>query len=650
MRISSKQRQQKAKSHGPTERATRSSSTPRSLRQSDLSVRRTETKKLKRDIADFKRQSKGLKRNTKFSVAGRRMREDASRSKDTMLSDDIGGHDVSYNEDRLPEDRISESGKLRYSGENGFTGRLLDEEEAEVASSRVKNLSSASHEGDTGKASRDVSLLSDSEGECTLENQDYCGFEKLAATVALKNDLIKGKRKRKRKRFVPKKKPKLASGSQGKLLENVVQHNAEGDLQNLSLLGKYAKSKRNRDQGDRAGMSIVKELQTSTGFVDKVDLGIQPEEMVPMKRTPRMASLNAIAKVNAVLESYSPMAGKTLNQIREKAQTRKADYGIRPKEDKRRKRSTSSVTQTDDILFFSSMKGDNNEWMLSGPSDVFKQSAVFYDNQPISDSRVSSTSNWTSEDESTMTKDKAVQTMVNHKAVQTDILLLEDVTIANSPSSCTCGYLENISFRDNGVSNQGTMMQEGWKGSDTPVTVYHTPPTVSTNTLNVPLCSSISTKTTTHTIAIPFTKTHLLAHTDMCEFQAFANQPINPPSSKRMASLNAIAMMNAMKVLDRPLFNYSAGQSSRTHDIAKFEKHNSSGIRVPKISFQATSTSRFSVGGKGKVINPIKAAQMKSLTNQLENIIEGKRQAVWQGNKVPTHFSYLRIKVIGICR
>ncbi len=311
--------------------------------------------------------------------------------------------------------------------------------------------------------------------------------------------------------------------------------------------------------------------------------------------------------------------------MKESGHAKKVEAESKSKIDKRRKRSTSSVTQTDDLIYFPPLRDAKDDWTVSSAtsSDVFTAIPSHFHDQPISDSRVSSTSNCFSDDEGAITtKDQAVQTVVNHKAVQTDSYLMQDrasEVLPGNLSNCTCNTPENSS-------------------NDTPpvTTCYKIPPTVPGNSLNVPLRSSILTKTTTHSIAIPFTKTHVLSHMDMGNLENFPSQVSNVQSNKRMASLNAIAMMNAMKVLDKPflsLTNLNSGTSKR-RDIDRSDRNGSGPIRIPKINFQATSTSKFGGSNKGKVINPAKSTQLKSLSSQLEKLMENKKPDAKASNKV----------------
>eukprot|EP00794_Sanderia_malayensis_P017559 gene17559-19311_t len=452
----------------------------------------------------------------------------------------------------------------------------------------------------------------------------------------------RSKRRRKRRRYHSKKKqtrigeqddkddkdedvsesPVVSLEEDGRGMESSKSEHAEKDDDYKP------KCKRNR-----LGMSMVSKLETSKGFVDKIKFGVRPEEIVPMKRTPRMASLNAIAKVNAVLESFSPLAGKpTGHRLKESdGNTKKSNAS------KSRKRSTSSVTQTDDIPNFPPLRDIRDDWVVSSATanDVFNTVSpdCFDDQQPISDSRVSSTSNCISDDERAMiaTRDKAVQTIVNHKAVQTDSYLMQDrsseVSIGNL-SGCTCNSLDNTS-----ASTVG-------KTASTGTTCYKMPTNVPGGTLSVPLRSSILTKTTTHSIAIPFTKTHVLSHMDMGGLDKLTGSfsSSNAQTNKRMASLNAIAMMNAMKVLDKPFLsiaNFPSTGNSKRHEVDKSERNGGAGhIRIPKITFQATSTSKFGGNAKGKIFNPTKSSQLKSISSQIERLMENKRPDVKPSSKM----------------
>ena len=636
MKIVPRLRSRSSQEHDATGRATRSSSTPRSLRQTDISIRRTQATDLKRDIAGLKRQTKALKKRSPITArqAGPEVKGGTQRMPYMEVNSSRGAvfeKDFTLSSSSmLDNDGTSlqrEALVVTNNDLESVIGSEADIENEAIDDNNLVNLKSIEDDDDEYESGSDQAV-----GSIGASNDggDRSGEEEHIGLMA-KNGGGRGKRRKRRRRFVPKKKPKVSAQEIDRTGSRLKARRTMFTMEKSKATVEPDKDLDLTSKEDPASKWIIKELQTSKGFVDKVDF--EPEKAIPMRRTPRMASLNAIAKVNAVLHSYSPIAGKSTHEIRDRPSCSTSEYGPRPKADRRRhRRSTSSVTQTDDIVFFTSIKGEQNEWTMSGSGDVFQQNVA--EHQPISDSSVSSTSNWTTEEEGTMTKDKAVQTMFNHKAVQTDVNLMDDVTFQNSPSGCTCGFLENVNSQEHVSPSQGTD-NANWTP---PCTVYHIPPTINTNSISVPLCSCISTKTTTHTIAIPFTKTHMLTHTDAKHFDA--NPILSAHSSKRMASLNALAMMNAMKVFDRPLFAYAHGStaSSRRHDFEKSDKQNCGQIRIPKISFQATSTSKFSVGSKGKLGNTVKSSHMKSLSNQIEHLIETKRQPFRPSNKVGCYF------------
>lgn len=622
----SRPRLRNSKDNEETARTTRSSSTPRSLRQSDLSIMRTQTSGLKRDIADLKRQTKELKK--KSPTITRQTRTETKRGIQRLgPSEETASLDSAL----LDNDSFTMSSDVTDTQEStgGCYDKLYENETAYGVSCSLTKAGIVN-----GECESKVSQAEDKEDDEMSFNDVDSDDARVEVSTADGNEGTRGKRRKRRRRFMPKKKPKLATYSADDVVNSDSRLGKRGRKhQTERCEGANGSSKLDTDREmtskeDTTRTSIIRELQTSKGFVDKVELN----ELLPMRRTPRMASLNAIAKVNAVLESYSANGGKTVNDLRDKNNHKKSsEYGLRSKEEKSRKRSTSSVTQTDDIIFFTSVKGEHKEWMMSGSGDVFHQAA---EEQPISDSMVSSTSNLAAEEENTTTKDKAVQTVVNHKAVQTDLLLFENSVTANSPSSCTCGYLENVNSLEHRSPSQDSD-DLNWVPQHVPCTVYRIPPTISSNTLNVPLCSSLSTKTTTHTIAIPFTKTHILEHTEMKDFEESTN--LSTQSNKRMASLNAVAMMNAIKILDRPLFgdtDEGTAVSSRGREFERSERRHLGQIRIPRITYQATSTSKFSMGGKSKMGNVVRASQMKSLSNHLEHLIESKKQTFKPSNKV----------------
>ena len=456
--------------------------------------------------------------------------------------------------------------------------------------------------------------------------------------------------------------------------------------------------------------SMIDKLQTSQGFVDRVELSMKPEDLVPMRRTPRMASLNAIAKVNALVESSSPLAGKSIDEIKKTAHEKKVIASLHHKQMKRRKPSSSSLTQTDDIIDYPPisdlpMGEESGEWIVSSASSVegYRVSPVDFD-QPISDNHVSSTSSWLPDETlpfGIMKHDKAVQTVTNHKAVQTDSYLMEGVRGANAPkglqsttekeSGCTCVRPDAKPVKEN-VRSCGNLMPRNnpvpggmvsnktiytrppssvnpVSGSNSPITVIpvnalpgqmvsnyggqryqiiHIPPTVQTNMVSVPIRSSVLTKTPTHTIAIPFTKNHVLAHSEINKIIEPPKQIINLHGSRKVLNLNSMAMSNAMIILGQPYSAFTQmrlqqqqqqPQIPRVHQLQQqykpskgrgtvtYNKRSNDpvNLRIPKINYQAASTSIFSSLAKQKGPNQVKAVQMKNLSTQMEKLLEEKK-------------------------
>ena len=122
--------------------------------------------------------------------------------------------------------------------------------------------------------------------------------------------------------------------------------------------------KRNRRTRTRH-TSMLERLAPTPGYVDKTSMDLEGGSLA-QRRTPRMASLNAAAKVNVFFEPSSPLAGRSLFEIQQHA-TKK------PPERHSTERRLSDKSNSNLVAYGAENRCDSEDFT---ESDVFIQSEV----------------------------------------------------------------------------------------------------------------------------------------------------------------------------------------------------------------------------------------------------------------------------------
>ncbi|XP_031559111.1 uncharacterized protein LOC116295449 [Actinia tenebrosa] len=375
----------------------------------------------------------------------------------------------------------------------------------------------------------------------------------------------------------------------------------------------------------RMSSSLLDRLAPTPGFVDKPSVDVDIGSLA-RRRTPRMASLNAAAKVNLFFEPASPIAGRSDTHH----QSRRMSKGSSDKDYDGGLRNGS--TSYDDNLF------ENDECVLQ---------------------EISSTSDGylTFESLATIEKQENIQYISKGKEI-----LVEN----GRPEGPKIGQKRKLEAADS--TSEGTV-KRGRKKFDINNMLYEReqqlemecdtttdaniktmvdaciqvdlprPPQLKhIRVLSVPIKGQIYTQSG----SIPFTKSHLIA----------PGAPPRPPvehtiskkaSTKRTASLNAQAMLNAMMAKDGPLHKmknasnllipHAKNSKSSKENIATKNSQNLVNVpplRIPKINFAATSTSNFSLGRHRPTGNPVKNIYLKSLNMQLEKLQAERAKDPWK--------------------
>lgn len=378
----------------------------------------------------------------------------------------------------------------------------------------------------------------------------------------------------------------------------------------------------------RMTSSLLDRLAPTPGFVDKPSVDVDNGSLA-RRRTPRMASLNAAAKVNLFFEPASPIAGRSeghhhSRRISKSSSDKDYDDGLR-----------NGSTLCDDDLF------ENDECVSQ---------------------EISSTSDGYLTFESLTAQEKQENVQYIPKG--------KDILVENgSPEGPKIGQKRKLEAADSTSEGTGTVKRGRKKFNinnmlyereqqlemecDTTtdaiiktmvdaciqVDLPRPPPQLKhIRVLSVPIKGQIYTPSG----SIPFTKSHLIT----------PGAPPRPPlehtiskkaSTKRTASLNAQAMLNAMMAKDGPLHKmknagnllipHAKNSKSSKENIATKNSQNSVNVaplRIPKINFAATSTSHFSLGRHRPAGNPVRNIYLKSWNMQLEKLQAERAKERWK--------------------
>ncbi|KAJ7391990.1 Bromo adjacent y [Desmophyllum pertusum] len=384
--------------------------------------------------------------------------------------------------------------------------------------------------------------------------------------------------------------------------------------------------------------SMLERLAPTPGYVDKTSMDLEGGSLA-QRRTPRMASLNAAAKVNVFFEPSSPLAGRSLFEIqqhsakkipsgRHSTERRLSDrsntaYGAENRYDREDYTETdvfvqSEVTSTWDpprsTGVIVSPRGvptpltenaaNSFEFVTNGHRAANKQ----HKRKPEADS--------TSEGERKAKRIHLDGTSEPHAILDRDeILGFED---------CQGAYEIEC---DTTTDSEPKTMVDVCIQVDLP-----RPQLKHVRVLSVPIKGQLVTSS----CSVPFTKSHLVTPVT----------PSRPPpelkmsktaTTKRAAGLNNLAMENTFTANDGPLAKFKAvgglmderSKARKAKELVNKIPDSSSSVKlkIPKINFAATSTSTMSAGRSRPAGNPLKSIQLKNLNIHLEKLAAERARA-----------------------
>lgn len=376
--------------------------------------------------------------------------------------------------------------------------------------------------------------------------------------------------------------------------------------------------------------SMLERLAPTPGYVDKTSVEFEGGSLA-QRRTPRMASLNAAAKVNVFFEPSSPLAGRSLCEIQQHSNTTKKQPSRTSTDRRHSDRSENNNFRTEecaDLDVFA--QGEVTSTCDALRSKYIVISPHEFDNPEKVESDAHSYCEFYTNGHrggKDKRKPEADSTSEDERNVKRIHLTAE--------SGCFDANAEELSGLDEGEIECDTTTDSPPKTMvDVCIQVdLPRPPVKHVRVLSVPIKGQLVTSGG----AVPFTKSHLVTPVT----------PSKPPpelkvsrtaTTKRTVGLNNQAMENVFVANDGPLAKFKAvGGLIDERSKAKKAKELTNKIsttcpstvtlKIPKINFAATSTSTMSAGRARPAGNPLKNVHLKNLSVHLEKLAAERARA-----------------------
>ncbi|XP_078345483.1 uncharacterized protein LOC144631000 isoform X1 [Oculina patagonica] len=385
--------------------------------------------------------------------------------------------------------------------------------------------------------------------------------------------------------------------------------------------------------------SMLERLAPTPGYVDKTTMDLEGGSLA-QRRTPRMASLNAAAKVNVFFEPSSPLAGRSLFEIQQ--HSTKKPSGRNSTERRLSDRSNSSAA------YGAENRYDREDFT---DSDVFLQSEVTSTWDPPRSTGVIVSPRGVGSTPLTENTANSFEFVTNgHRAARDHHKRKPEADSTSegerkAKKMLLDGNGEMDAFVDRGDFEDG----QGANEIECDTTTDSPPKTMVDQCIQVDLprpqpqpkhvrvlSVPIKGQLVTSSGSVPFTKSHLVTPVT----------PSKPPpelkmsktaTTKRAVGLNSQAMENAFTASDGPLAKFKAvggliDERSKARKAKELvhkipESSSSVKLKIPKINFAATSTSTMSAGRARPAGNPLKSIQLKSLNIHLEKLAAERARA-----------------------
>lgn len=406
--------------------------------------------------------------------------------------------------------------------------------------------------------------------------------------------------------------------------------------------------KRNRRTRTRH-TSMLERLAPTPGYVDKTSMDLEGGSLA-QRRTPRMASLNAAAKVNVFFEPSSPLAGRSLFEIQQ--HSAKKPLGRHSTERRLSDKSNSNLA-----AYGAENRYDREDFT---ESDVFIQSEVTSTWDPPRPTGVIVSPRAVGSTPLTENAANSFEFVTNgHRGAKDHKRKPEADSTSEGERKAKKMLLDTSDERDDVVERGGFEDNQEALEIECDTTTDSPPKTMVDQCIQVDLprpqykhvrvlSVPIKGQLVTSAGSVPFTKSHLVTPVT----------PSKPPpelkmsktaTTKRAAGLNNQAMENAFTASDGPLAKFRAvggliDERSKARKAKELinkipESSSSVQLKIPKINFAATSTSTMSAGRSRPAGNPLKNIQLKNLNIHLEKLAAERARAeprqpkvcIWDG-------------------
>lgn len=375
--------------------------------------------------------------------------------------------------------------------------------------------------------------------------------------------------------------------------------------------------------------SMLERLAPTPGYVDKTSLDVEGGSLA-QRRTPRMASLNAAAKVNVFFEPSSPLAGRSMFEIQQHSHTTKKPPTRSSTERRQSDRSENNLGREEFVDSDVFVQGEvTSTWDALKSKGVIVSPNEFDNADKVEDGSCGHFEFFTNghrggKDKRKPEADSTSEDERNAKRIH----LIGDIESRDTGVKETMGFDEGEIECDTTTDSPPKTMVDVCIQVDLP-----RPPVKHVRVLSVPIKGQLVTSAG----SVPFTKSHLVTPVT----------PSKPPPelkmsktavTRRTVGMSNQAMENVFVANDGPFAKFKAvGGLIDERSKAKKAKELTNKIpascpppvtlKIPKINFAATSTSTMSAGRGRPAGNPLKNVHLKNLSQQLEKLAAERARA-----------------------
>ena len=373
--------------------------------------------------------------------------------------------------------------------------------------------------------------------------------------------------------------------------------------------------------------AMLDRLAPTPGYVDKTPMDLEGGSLA-QRRTPRMASLNAAAKVNVFFEPSSPLAGRSLGDIQQHAKKLPSRHSSERKHSDKAYSDWLSGTEQKNVDEELAAQEVFVQGEVTSTWDVPRTTGVIGSPPGNPNGCVAAPAGNTelvenghsTVDDHRKRKPEADSTSEDER--QAKKIYQE----ADGESACETDKDDEEEMECDTTTDSPKTMVDACIQVDLPRPPSHVK---HVRVLSVPIKGQLVTSSG----SIAFTKSHLVS----------PMTPTKPPpeltvsktaTSKRTMGLNTQAMVNTLAANDGPLAKFTSvgsliDERSKTRKtkehVNKMSPSSSVTLKIPKINFAATSTSTMSAGRSRPAGNPIKNIHLKNLSVHLERLAERAR-------------------------